>query len=193
MRRARFATIALLILTAGTPLAASGQVRADSTLLAAQREAMARFAFLDGGWRGMASTILPSGEKHVVTQTERIGPFLGGTVKVIEGRGYDENGAVAFNAFGIISYKPKERLYTMRSYAQGLVGDFILTPRPDGYMWEIPAGPATLRYTAVIKGGAWLEIGERLEPGRDPVRVFEMHLTRLGDTTWPEAGAVKPE
>ena len=39
---------------------------------------------MDGVWRGPSWTILPSGEKHVGTQTERIGPFLDGSVKVIE-------------------------------------------------------------------------------------------------------------
>ena len=45
---------------------------------------MAPLAFMDGVWRGPAWTILPSGEKHNITQTERIGPFLDGSIKVIE-------------------------------------------------------------------------------------------------------------
>jgi hypothetical protein len=45
--------------------------------------------------------------------------------------------------------------HKMHSYAQGKVGDFALKPTPDGYVWEIPAGPMTIRYTAVIKDGAW--------------------------------------
>ena len=64
---------------------------------------MLPLASMDGVWRGPAWTILPSGEKHSVTQTERIGPLLDGSVKVIEGRGYDADGKVAFNAFGTIS------------------------------------------------------------------------------------------
>src|SRR5215831_18289003 len=73
-------------------------------LIAAQREAMKRLAFMDGVWRGPAWTILPSGDKSTVTQTERIGPFLDGSVKVMEGRAYDSDGKVPFNAFGTISY-----------------------------------------------------------------------------------------
>ena len=57
----------------------------------------------------MAWTLLPSGEKHAITQTERIGPFLDGSVRVIEGRGYDADGKVAFNSFGTISYNPATR------------------------------------------------------------------------------------
>lgn len=67
---------------------------------------------MDGVWRGDGWTVLGNGQKHSVTQTERIGPFLGGSVKVIEGRGYE------------------------------------------------------------------------------PVRFFEMNLTRVGDTDWPGAGPI---
>jgi hypothetical protein len=41
----------------------------------------------------------------------------------------------------------------MRSYAQGRVGDFAFKPTADGFAWEIPAGPVTIRYTATIKEG----------------------------------------
>ncbi|HEX5132592.1 MAG TPA: DUF1579 domain-containing protein [Candidatus Krumholzibacteria bacterium] len=136
--------------------------------------------------------MLPSGEKHAITQTERIGPFLGGSVKVIEGRGYDPDGAVTFNAFATISYNPGTKAYTMHSYAMGNVGDFVLTPAADGYVWEIPAGPVTIRYTAVIRGDVWHEVGDRVVPGQEPVRFFEMNLKRVGDTDWPAAGAVAP-
>jgi hypothetical protein len=50
----------------------------------------------------------------------------------------------------------------------------------------------TIRYTAVIKDGAWLEVGDRITPGKDPVRFFEMNLKRVGDTTWPAGGRSVP-
>jgi len=161
-----------------------------AALIAAQREAMAAFAAMDGVWRGPAWTILPSGEKHAVTQTERIGSFLDGSVKVIEGRGYESDGRVGFNALGIISYDPATKAYAFRSYALGRAGDFVIKPTADGYTWEIPAGPMTIRYTAVIKDGTLKEVGDRLAPGKELVRFFEMTLTRVGDTTWPAGGAV---
>ena len=175
-------------------VAASSPARAQApnpeALLAAQREAMARLSAMDGVWRGPAWTVLPNGQRHEITQTERIGPFLGGSVKVIEGRGYDASGAVTFNAFGTVSYDPARQAYTLHSYAQGMSGDFALTPTADGYVWEIPAGPMTIRYTATIHDGAWREVGDRIMPGREPVRFFEMNLRRVGDTDWPAAGAV---
>jgi hypothetical protein len=189
----RFATFALVMI-AGVSLTASGQGRPDPTaLIAAQREAMAPLAFMDGVWRGPASIVLPSGAKHTITQTERIGPFLDGSIKVIEGRGYEADGRVGFNAFGIISYNTVTRAYSLRSHAQGQVGDFALRLTSDGYVWEIPAGPATIRYTAVIKNGAWQEVGDRIVPGQEPIRFFEMNLTRVGDPNWPAAGSVGPK
>jgi hypothetical protein len=193
MVRHRLVAFALLM-TVGVSLTALGQGRPDpATLIAAQREAMVPLAFMDGVWRGPAWTIVPSGEKHTITQTERIGPFLDGSVKVIEGRGYDPDGKVTFNAFGTISYNPATRAYTLHSYAQGNVGDFALTLTADGYVWEIPAGPMTIRYTAVVKNGAWREVGDRIMPGNEPVRFFEMNLKRVGDSNWPAAGAISPK
>ena len=83
-------------------------------------------------------------------QTERIGPFLGGSVKVIEGRGYADDGAVRFNAFGIVSFDPATRAYTMHSHAQGHVGDFAFVPTADGYRWEIPLPTGRIRYVATV-------------------------------------------
>ena len=188
-------TSPVLALVAGLAFApaALSQGRPDpAQLIAAQKEAMARLAFMDGVWRGPAETTLPDGEKHAVTQTERIGPFLDGSVKVIEGRGYDASGKVTFNAFGTVSFNPATRAYTMRAHAQGNAGDFVLTPTADGFIWEVPAGPVTIRYTATIRDGAWREVGDRIMPGKEPVRFFEMNLKRIGDTSWPAAGAIGP-
>jgi hypothetical protein len=183
-----------LMMIVGVSLAVPAQERpSPAALIAAQRDAMVRLAYIDGVWRGPAWIILPSGEKRNITQTERIGPFLDGSVKVIEGRGYDPDGKVAFNAFGTISFDVAMKVYTLHSHAMGNVGDFVLTLAPDGYTWDIPAGPMTIHYTAVIKDGAWHEVGDRIMPGKDPIRFFEMNLKRVGDTDWPAAGAISPK
>ena len=51
----------------------------------------------------------------------------------------------------------------------------------------------TIRYTAVIGNGKYHEVGDRIVPGRSPMRIFEMNLERVGDTDWPAAGAVGPK
>ncbi len=191
----RFQSVAVaLMLAVGVCSVASGQGRPDpAKVIAAQQEAMLELSFMDGIWRGPAWTLTPSGEKHTLTQTERVGPFLDGSIKVVEGRGYDADGKVAFNAFAIISYDPATSAYTLHSHAQGNVGDFVLTPAADGYVWEIPAGPMTIRYTAVFTADTLHEVGDRIMPGKEPIRFFEMNLERVGDTSWPAAGAVGPE
>ncbi len=162
-------------------------------LMSDEREAMKVLSWMDGVWRGPAETVIASGDKHRITQTERIGPFLGGTIKVIEGRGYDAGGAVTFNAFGVISYDPAAKTYSLHSWAMGQEGDFRLTPAADGYVWEIQAGPMTIRYTAVVKDHKWRETGDRIVPGKEPVRFFEMNLERVGDSAWPGEGAIAPK
>jgi len=191
MPRSIAAPAVALCLVLASPALAQRPPGAD-TLIAQQRAAMAKLSFMDGVWRGPASTLLPSGEKHTVTQTERIGPFLDGAVKVIEGRGYDAKDNVTFNAFGIVSYDPAKKAHAMRSYTMGRAGDFALTPSDSGFVWEIPAGSMTIRYTAVIRGGKWREIGQRVVPGGDPVQFFEMNLVRVGDSNWPVAGTIPP-
>lgn len=187
------AIILVVALTSGLALPGFAQQAPDpGSLLKAQREAMAALHPLDGTWRGSASTTLPTGETHLLTQTERVGPFLGGAVKVIEGRGVEADGQLSFNALAIISYDVERRSYSLRSYAQGRVGDFPVRVTSDGFAWDIPAGAMLIRYTAVIKDGIWHEIGERIVPGQDPIRFHEMTLRRVGDTDWPAGGAVPP-
>jgi hypothetical protein len=190
----RRVALALLIVAAGISSRVSAQGRPDPAVLtAAQVKAMTPLAFMDGTWKGSAWTLLPSGEKHTLTQTERIGPFLDGSVKVIEGRGYEADGRVSFNALAVLSFDVDKQAYNMRSYAQGRSGDFVFTPTADGFVWEIPAGPMTIRYTAVVKDGIWKEVGDRIVAGKDPVRFIELTLKRVGDTSWPAAGAVDPK
>jgi hypothetical protein len=160
--------------------------------IAKQQAAMKALSWMDGVWRGPAVTTRPGGQKLTFTQTERSGPLLGGAVHVVEGRGYNADGSTGFNALGIISYDPDKDAYSMRSYAMGQAGDFPLTVTPNGAIWTIAAGPATIRYTITAKDGVWHEVGERVVEGQAPVQFFEMTLKRIGDSSWPAAGAIPP-
>lgn len=170
--------------------AAPAAMPIPAALIAEQRTALDKFARMDGVWRGTAWTLLPNGQKHEITQTERIGPLLDGSIKLVEGRGYEPDGRTTFNAFAVISWDAESKSYRIRSHAQGRYGDFAIRPTDDGYVWEIPMGPAMMRYTATIRDGVLKEVGDRLAPGREPLRVFEMVLNRVGDSPWPAAGAV---
>jgi hypothetical protein len=155
--------------------------------MAAQREAMRALAFLDGHWRGTA-------EAHgsaPLLQTERVGTLLDGTIRVVEGRGYDSSGRTVFNALGVISYDPVRRTYSMHANANGFGGNFPLEVRADGFSWSQPAGPgASIRYTATVRDGEWHEVGERIAEGAAPTRMIEMRLRRIGDSDWPAEGVV---
>jgi len=188
----RVVSLAVLAVAAASPFVARAQQPDTAALLASQVEAMRTFAMLDGMWRGEATVLQADGRRLSFVQTERIGPFLGGSIKVIEGRGYNGDGSVRFNAFGVVSFDPATRAYTMHSHALGHVGDFAFVATGDGYRWEIPLGAATIRYVATVDGDELHEVGERIVEGREPLRIFEMRLKRIGSTDWPVAGAVGP-
>jgi hypothetical protein len=190
MRKTALVSLSI-VLTALNASPARAQRPDPAATVAAQKEAMKSLALLDGVWRGPAWTLLENGQKQEMIQTERIGPFLDGAIRVVEGRGYDAaTGAATFNAFAVISYDATQKSYALRTYAQGRSGEFNLTPTANGYIWEILAGPMTIRYTVTIKDGLWNEIGERITPGRDPMRFVELNLKRIGDTDWPAAGVI---
>ena len=158
--------------------------------LSAQRAALRRLPAMNGTWRGTARVLEPDGTWRAHTQTERAGPMLDSTLMVIEGRGYDNEGKKVFNAFAVVSWDTNKQAYAMRSYTMGRMGDFSFRPTDDGFVWEIPAGPMTIRYTATVKDGKWHEVGERITPGQDPIKFIEMDLARVGGSDWPAGGAV---
>lgn len=172
------------------PAAVAAQAYDPAPRIAAQRAAMARLSAMDGVWRGPAWSITPTGRQDMI-QTERIGTFLDGTVRMLEGRGYHADGRVGFNALGIISYDPARQVYSLATWAMGQHIIVPLTITDTGYVWETPAGPgAVIRYTATIGDGRWVEIGERIAGSAPPVRMVEMRLTRVGDTAWPASEPV---
>ncbi len=184
----RFLALMLLL-----PTLASGQGRPDPTAqMAAQRAALKPLATLDGVWRGKARILEPDGKWHELTQTERVGPMLDSTVKVIEGRGYEADGKTSFNAFAVLAWDAGRKAFGFRSYTQGRSGDYTFAATDSGFVWEIPAGPMTIRFTATVRDGKWHEVGDRIVPGQDPVRFIEMNLVRVGDSDWPAGGAVPP-
>ena len=194
MRTPRRVATAFALALAAVSFASGAQAPDPRPRIAAQRVAMAQFAYMDGVWRGPATTAMPGGEKRTIVQTERIGPFLDGTVKVIEGRGYGPEGQVTFNALGIISYDVDKKTFSMRSYALGHAGDFAVTPRADGFNWVIPQGSnAKIQYAATVTRDTWHEVGERIVEGQAPFRFFEMTLKRVGDSDWPAGNPIPPK
>jgi hypothetical protein len=184
------ASAALTLLTA--PGVAAAQVPAQPAGSEAQRAAAGALDFLDGEWRGEAVITTPGG-RMTLTQTERVGSLLGGSVKVIEGRGYAADGSTQFNAMAVLSWDERTGRYGFRSWANGHTGEYPFERTEDGFRWEIPAGPnAKVQYVAVVRDGIWREVGDYVAEGQPPRRIIEMRLTRLGDAEWPAGGAVAP-
>lgn len=178
------AALSALLLVPGAQAQAT-----DMAAIAAQKQAMKKLDWMHGVWRGPATTQSQQGE-HKVTQTERIGGFLDGTLTVMEGKGFNADGSVGFNALGVVSYDAQTRSYWLTSWALGRGGKFPMTVTDTGYVWEIPAGPMTIRYTATVTNGSWTEVGDYVAPGQPARRFFTMTLERVGDSDWPAAGGI---
>jgi len=159
-----------------------------------QNPAMAKLDMMKGVWKGEAKGYGPGGKPYRVTQTERVGPMLGGDVLVIEGRGYGDDKSLEFNAFGVVSYNAEAKTYEFRAYNAGHGGTFPLTLDGDKAVWETPAGPnAVMRFTMDFStAGVWRETGQYVAAGQPPRPILDMTLKRIGDTEWPGGGAILP-
>ena len=186
--------VALMFAPAMFAASAMAQGPNNEARVSAQREAMKALAMLDGEWRGPAKSLRNDGQWHEMVQAERVGTMLDGTVRVIEGRGYENSGELSFNAFAVISYDPDTKAYTMRSYSGGRTGDFPIVPTATGFTWEIQAGPSMkIAYEAIVKDGVWTEAGTRIPKDGASVKFIEFSVKRLGDTAWPASGVIPPK
>lgn len=189
-RRLAFAALmASAALAAATPVLAQAVLPAGSD---EQRQAMQTLSWMDGEWVGEATVMMGPGRTSTHPHTERIGPMLGGSIKVIEGRSANDDGTAGFNAFAVVSWDDESDRYMMRSYANGQAGDFPLEATPDGFRWTTPSRGGEMRYVTTFKDGEWVETGDFVMPGREPMRVIELRLRRRGDTGWPAANPVLP-
>lgn len=190
LRSVSAAALAVIAVSSAAPAFAQAQQPAGSPV---QRERVGALDFMNGEWRGTATTTMP-GHTTVLTQTERVGPLLGGSVKLVEGRGYAADGSTQFNAFAVLSWDERAGKYLFRSYANGYTGEYPFELTENGFRWEMPAGPnAMIKYVAVVQNGTWHEVGDYVAEGQPPRRFIELRLTRVGDTDWPGAGAVSPQ
>lgn len=187
------ANLAANLAVAGLAAAQSPDPALAAARMKEQSAALAPLATMDGEWRGEAWFLDRSGKKTTLVQTERVGSMLDGSVKVVEGRGFDGDTQV-FNAFAAISYDPDKKAFSMRSYTRGYQGDFPIEVTADGFIWSMPAGPnAQIRYTATIKDGVWVEKGEYAPNGGKAVQFMELTVKRVGDTAWPAQGGLGPK
>lgn len=175
-------------------LAAQAPQQTPAQMVAAQQAAIAKIAYLDGIWRGSGWMIDRPGETpRQMTMTYRVGPFLDGTVRIIEIRGYLADGKLGFHAFNTVSFDSQTGQYVMNARAAGRSGAFSFQAAGErNYAWQIGSLTAGLHYTGKVENGVWTEIGRAISPGAEPVIMSDYTLRRVGDTDWPEAGALGP-
>ena len=188
--RISMATLAACVALAAPAAALAQALQPAGT--AEQRQAMQALAWMDGEWVGEATVSMGPGRTSTHAHTERIGPMLGGSIKVIEGRSTNDDGTVAFNAFAVVSWDDATDSYVMRSYANAQAADCPLQATADGFRWSTPGRGGEIRYVTTFRDGEWVETGDFVMPGRDPMRVIELRLRRRGDTGWPAADPVIP-
>lgn len=149
------------------------------------------FAWMDGRWRGPASTLTRNG-RIALTQTERSGTMLGGRIRLVEGKGYMPDGSVGFNALGVIA-RTAEGCYELRSWTLESAGTFPIEVDGTRYVWNIPTPAGTVRYEGSFDGRTWRETGHLIREGQPPLETFRMELERVDDAGWPAAGTLVPE
>lgn len=182
----------LLVLTLLCCATLVGVTQAQTTDAPATESPLRKLDRLKGVWVGEAKGIGPGGKPYAVRQTERVGPMLGGEVLVIEGRGYEADGKLAFNAFGVVSADSKKSDLEFRAYSAGRSGTYRMQATETGAVWEIPLGPtALMRYTITITDDQWHEVGEYLAKDQPPRKIAELQLRRTGETDWPAAQPIR--
>lgn len=160
--------------------------QAEASDPAARRTAMQKLAFFVGEWSGDARRSMGPGRMETFRQTERVRFALSGQVLVIDGIGRvlagSTPGDTAFQAFGVLDWRP-ERGYQLRSMThEGREGTFALTLLPDerGVQWgfEVPGGKTrfTMRLTPE---GDWHETGEFSPNGQQWIPMLDMRLRRV--------------
>lgn len=183
----------ILMLLTVVPLFALAQPDpAVERRVAAQRQAIAKLAFLAGEWDGMGW--IQFGERKIdFLGHERVEPRLDGTLLLVEGLHHEKQpdgskGRVVHNAMGIFSFDAEAKTYGFRTYVlRGGGKDAWAKVIADHHVeWGFsdPRGGA-MRYTITLTpAGEWHEIGERSAgDGKPWTKFFEMTLKKRAATS----------
>ena len=174
MTFARLATIALI--AAAVP--ASAQYRGPDPKVSIERVKL--LDRMVGTWQG--NGWIDQGKRETFSSSETVTRELDGTALMVRGvhSASDDPRRVVHNALGIIAWDQAAQRYSFRAYlATGAGSEFTLTPTDAGFDWAMDAGPAKIRYKAVVTATSWTEDGERsLDGGKSWTPFFHMALSR---------------
>jgi hypothetical protein len=190
-----------IVFVAGTLLllvAPSGSVAAQSSAPAAasdprtagtrmSREAMARFAWLEGEWEGPV-TVNSGGRSFTLTQREHVQASAMNTALIIQGRGSMKPAGAAeerllFAAAGVLTFDVIANGYVFfAASGTGQAQQFrVTTHGEDGFAWGYtePGGRQTRYVISRTAKGEWYELGEQSDDGgRSWTKSLEMTLVK---------------
>lgn len=180
--------IAFIAFLASVPCAAQNTTGSDRDAVATQKAEMARIAHFDGVFVGPATTYPLDGKPPFAGNiVQRIGPFLDGAVRLMEGRIYSPQGALRFNGLIVFDYDIDARRHRASLFANGrkIVTEVVLNPR--GYHFDIPVpnAKAFRRVNVTLTPTQFLEQVDYHSDGRPPRKEFVMTLERVGASDWP--------
>ena len=190
----RQATMAIACLLSTAPAMAQDKspqdkIARDTALaLGAQRGAMNALSIYDGIYTGTWRSFPPGGGSSFGgTTVHRVGPFLGGSVKVMEGRNYTSDGALVFNGMMVLSFDQAMHKYRLRIYANGRVIDAEAVMNAGGYYFDVPTpGDASFRRINIfVTPGQWVERVDFHDGAKPVVKEAELILNRVGESDWP--------
>jgi hypothetical protein len=175
MRVRLFASAVLPVLLLASPSRAQ---KAQNS--AVQVDAMKKFGFLAGSWKGTGTIEMPDGKKSF-SQNETVTFKLSGLVAVIDGLGTAPDGAVVHQALAILSFDPAKGKYRFSAYSgSGNVHDGDAVVGDTTFEWAMQHGPVSMRYAVHLdEKRRWVETGE-VKRGESPWRrFFEMTLEKV--------------
>ncbi|XOV93124.1 MAG: hypothetical protein ACFHWX_00140 [Bacteroidota bacterium] len=155
------------------------------TFLVKGQEGVSKFQLMNdliGEWEGTGWVITQERQKRFTRVNERLTYKLDSSIIYIEGKGINiEDGKVVHDAIGIVHLDPNTSQLMMMAFTEE--GRNTLTaltfPTVDSFEWLIQLGPAgTIRYTAVVKDGTWIEAGSYSRDGDTWNQFFEMTLRK---------------
>lgn len=133
-----------------------------------------------GTWQGKGW--IDQGKRETFNSTETVTRELDGTALMVRGVHGDAADAkrIVHNALAIISWDQVAQRYGFRAYlGTGQSSDFTLNATDTGFAWTMDAGPARIRYNAIVTMASWTEDGERrLDGGKSWTPFFHMELAR---------------
>jgi hypothetical protein len=150
--------------------------------LEAQRTAMKKLDFLVGKWSGEARLARGARETTELVQTEEAGYKLDRLILVIEGIGREKSGgALALQAFGIISYDDETQTYRMCAFNDGrfLQTEIKLLEGGKGMTWGFTLGEIqTKSVLRINERGEWTELHEITIGSQPPKKLMEVAVRR---------------